>query len=235
MIDWIGHSNWHKPKPTDGELRYRFPLTEEAVLEVATSNSELKHLSLEAAVTCCYRFAFRRALDDTGLNPKWDYYRWTPGAVVKAPASTASDGVHVVNKTWSVARLEPHVKDDLQGVVEEYIPGPQWEVNGVVLNGEVLFLRTFQQVWQDGTVLGYRSEWLQAWQRDAASMCLLAVGLDNCPFCIEMRRFEERAVVIECNARLGEDPHHPLDIKHLETLVKDHEYSRDCTVGPQEV
>ena len=113
---------------------------------------------------------------------------------------------------WYIAALA-RVAPDLArfGVVEERIEGPQYELDGFVVGGEVGYFSALLQHWNEAgdKILAYErlapphDGWL-----DAALGAVKAVGIDDAPFCVELRYDTGRRQwkVIEIHARLGEDP-----------------------------
>jgi hypothetical protein len=216
MIYWIGNSeNWDKPvHPAVGNPLevYAFPLVEEAVLEVAFSPVYVRYerLSKEAAINCTSRFALRSALPQE-LNPKWvDWHHFDNGLVVKAPASCQNQGIGFALPNEYSRRLAEYdrIVGNI-GVVEEYIDGPQYEADGVVIDGKVHLL---EWIWQEGTDEKIE-HYVKKDKGDAPSEVIEEVvhtlGLDNCPFCFEMKRTLPPEAggwkIIDAHARLGED------------------------------
>ncbi len=220
-IYWIGNSeNWDKPiHPTSGRSPfYAFPLVEETVLEVAFSPlySAYKRLSREAAIKCTSRFALRSALPDE-LNPRWlAWHGFEEGLVVKAPASCQNQGIGFAFPNEYSRRLSEHTPQmDTKagtGVVEQYLPGPQYEADGVVVGGKVHLLVWTRQEGENGNIVEY-VPLIYPIEPEAPAEVIEAVvkalGLDNCPFCFEMKRTLPPEAggwkIIDAHARLGED------------------------------
>ena len=215
MIYWIGNSeNWDKPKhPEVGNPMevYAFPLVEETVLEVAFSPVYVRYqrLSRQAAINCTSRFALRSALAPE-LNPKWNSWPFGHGIVVKASASCQNQGIgFALPNEYSHRLIQYDRIAGNNGVVEEYIPGPQYEADGVVIGGKVHLLAW---VWQEGTDEKIE-HYVKRDRADAPTEVIEEVvhtlGLDNCPFCFEMKRALPPEVggwkIIDAHARLGED------------------------------
>lgn len=229
MIYWIGNSeNWDKPiHPTgpldDGTLagdaknRHVFPLVEETVLEVAFSPlySIYKRLSKYAAVNCTSRFALRSALPHE-LNPKWvDWHHFDNGLVVKAPASCQNQGIRFALPNEYSRRLAEydHIVGNI-GVVEQYLPGPQYEADGIVVDGKIHLLAWTLQEGENGNIVRYlpapfpESPTFPKAPTEAIETVVKALRLDNCPFCFEMKRETDEQggwKIIDAHARLGED------------------------------
>jgi len=163
-----------------------------------------------AAVNCSSRLALRVALATTGLNPEWWPFRFGGGAkprVVKAPSSALGSGVRQFReRIEEVALLEAFAPELAQfGVVEELVHGAQYEADGFVLGGRVTFFHPLVQSWRGERIVAYRRCEPPHGFRDAVARALRAVGLDDAPFCAELRHRRGRWVVIELHARLGED------------------------------
>ena len=216
MIYWIGNSeNWDKPVHPNGNMvdSCVFPLVEETVLEVAFSPlySGYKRLSRGAAINCTSRFALRCALPKE-LNPTFAHWHgFTDGLVVKAPASCQNQGIGFALPNEYSRRLSdytPFIDTKAgTGVVEQYIPGPQYEADGIVIEGKVYILAWVQQRGNNGEISSYN--WLEAALAPVEEIetAVKALGLDNCPFCFEMKRPNALMgwKIIDAHARLGED------------------------------
>lgn len=210
MILWVGESEYlDAPYRDEGE--YVMPLTEEAVLPVAFGDwGDGKRLSPEAALCCTSRYAQRMALKGTGLNPQWQIGPVWDDMVLKAPASAMNSGVWHLHPTWESQRLAEYAPNlSRRSVVEQYMDGPQYQVDGFVLDGRDFVAVPIQQTWHGEYIAEYRSvkgEELPKVLQDAAIRAVRAVRLDNCPFCVELRFHEGAPRVVEINARFGEDP-----------------------------
>jgi len=220
MIYWIGNSeNWDKPAHPLGDPEHRpfvFPLVEEVVLEVAFSKLYVpfKRLSREAAINCTSRLALRKALRkaDGELNPEWlcptKVTGPFDGLVVKAPASCQNQGIgFAVPNEYSrrLAQYDPEMA--AHGVVEQYIPGPQYEADGIVIEGKVRLLAWTRQEGDNGKIVRYVPliyPILPEAPTEVIETAVKALGLDNCPFCFEMKRQGNQWKVIDAHARLGE-------------------------------
>jgi hypothetical protein len=211
-VQWIGESDYWVAPECLGEPEFIMPLSEDAVLEVASMQTTARKLSLQAAINCTSRLALRVALASTGLNPCWHPLEWPGPSVVKAPASCASLGVRFLPSNWYIAALA-QVAPDLArfGVMEERIEGPQYELDGFVIGGRIEYFSPLLQHWNEAgdKILGYQRQ--EPPTRDwvgAALAAVKAVGIDDAPFCLEMR-YDRRCggwKLIEIHARLGEDP-----------------------------
>jgi len=225
MIYWIGNSeNWDKPIHPNGNMvdTCIFPLVEETVLEVAFSPLYMgyKRLSKEAAINCTSRFALRSALPQK-LNPNWMALHFGDGIVVKAPASCQNQGIGFAFPNEYSRRLSEYTPQiDTKagtGVVEQYIPGPQYEADGVVIDGRVHLLAWSLQEGENGKIVCYRQRRYQEHgfpdaPTEVIERVVKALGLDNCPFCFEMKCIPPRDCsegakwkIIDAHARLGED------------------------------
>lgn len=204
-IRWVGVDAIH-----DDPTVYAMALDEESVLDVAFLHEGQRRLSRSAAVACTSRLAQRVALATTGLNPEWEPWHFRPG-VVKAPASTLNQGVRFflpLDTMPAVSRLAAHVPELARlGVVEAFIAGDAWELDGFVIEGEISFFKPMRQWWTPdwAKIVGYERDRAPVDLYLAAQKAIWAVGLDNSPFCIELRHAAGRWYVIEIHARLGED------------------------------
>ncbi len=211
-IWWVGESdNWKIPDKPERPL-FSMPLVEEEVLPVAFSNeyADTIRLSKTAAINCTSRLAQRVALSSTGLNPVWEPIKIRRG-VIKYPASCHNNGVHFIKNTEHMellAAYAPELAD--MGVVESFLQGDPYEIDGAIIGGKVHFLNSIQQIWNEDkdTILEYRRTSVTGIHY-AAEQAIRAVGLDNSPFCIEFRLHECQWKVIEVHARLGEDSNLP--------------------------
>jgi len=210
-IQWVGESErWIVPACAPSP-QYIMPLTEDTVLDVATMRSTARKLSLQAALNCTSRLALRVALSRTGLNPEWHPLEWPGASVVKAPASCASLGVRFLPGNGYIRALERVAPDRARfGVIEKRVDGPQYELDGFVLRGRIRHFYPLLQHWNEAgdKILAYErkeppgGEWLTA-----ARAAVEAVGINDAPFCVEMRYDLGRRdwKLIEVHARLGED------------------------------
>jgi hypothetical protein len=211
-VRWVGESDYWVAPECPGEPEFLMPISEDSVLEVARMQTTARKLSLQAAINCTSRLAMRVALASTGLNPVWHPFEWPGSAAVKAPASCANLGVRFLPANWYIATLA-QVAPDLArfGVVEERIEGPQYELDGFVVAGRVECFSPLLQHWNeagDRIVRYQRQEPPDRDWRDAALAAIKAVGIDDAPFCLEMRQDRRGGgwKLIEIHARLGEDP-----------------------------
>lgn len=177
------------------------------MLDVAVSTTSLKKASLRATFACTSRLALRVALSATGLNPQWQPMPWQPG-VVKAPASSLNQGVRFLPTNEYVEALSK-VNPELAkiGVLEEYIQGESWELDGCVIDGNIKFFHPIRQKWNEENTKILRYERLTAPGIGVAvRKAVIAIGLNNSPFCAELR-FTPRGnwKIIEIHCRLGED------------------------------
>jgi hypothetical protein len=237
-VQWVGESDHWVASECQGKPQFIMPLCEDTVLEVATAPSAARKLSLQAAINCTSRLALRVALSATKLNPPWHPLAWHGPSVVKAPASCASLGVRFLPANWYIAALA-RVAPDLArfGVVEERIEGPQYELDGFVVGGQVGYFSALLQHWNEAgdKILAYERHapphegWL-----DAALGAVKAVGINDAPFCVELRYDIGRRQwkVIEIHARLGEDPGLPAlmsdenPLRVIERACHEHPYWR---------
>jgi hypothetical protein len=210
-VEWVGESPFWTPGPRHGHrARFTMPLVEDAVLRVAAMNGRTRHVSLPAAINCSSRLALRVALATTGLNPEWWPFHFGGAAkprVLKAPSSALGSGVrHFRERIEEVAQLEAVAPELAQfGVVEELVEGAQYEGDGFVLGGKVTFFHPLAQSWRDERIVAYRRCDPPAGFHEAVGRALRAAGVDDAPFCAELRYQGRRWVLIELHARLGED------------------------------
>jgi hypothetical protein len=184
------------------------PLGEYDVLRVASDSKPLRKLSVTAAVNCISRFRFRTVLDSTDLNPAWKPVPWLGEAVLKAPASVMNSGVYRLfgnDETNLLQQYSPELA--CLGVIEEWVPEPQYELDGFILGKKISFFHPLLQSWKGEAIVSYeRHEPPQPGLREAVQTAVQAVGLDDCPFCAEVRWHKGGWKIIELNARLGKDP-----------------------------
>ena len=212
IVQWVGESDhWTVPQCPECP-RFVMPLTERCVLSVATMVSPSRKLSLQAALNCTSRLALRVALAGTTLNPQWAPLQWPGPSVVKAPASSANLGVRFLPPNEYIQHLQAVAPDLARfGVVEDFVNGPQYELDGYVIGGVAGCFHPLQQHWNDAgdAILAYErkepagKEWVEA-----VLTGVRAVGINDAPFCVEFRKDLRRDQwkIIELHARLGEDP-----------------------------
>lgn len=146
-VQWFGQTKEWKRVPSCDTPTVAMALTEDAVLNVATMETNLKRLSLLAALNCTSRVAQRTALASTGLNPKWSPVPWKAG-VLKAPASASSYGVWFLQSNRFIEKLKtvaPELADT--GVWEEEVHGMHYEQDGFICDGEIHFFYPLRQHW----------------------------------------------------------------------------------------
>jgi hypothetical protein len=212
IIKWLGESeHWTVPE-CGTEPGFIMPLTERRVLCVAGMSCQTRKLSLQAGINCTSRLAMRLALASTSLNPAWKPWEWNGPSVVKAPASSANLGVRFLESNEYIEYLKLAAPDLARfGVVEELVDGPQYEVDGFVIGSRVSCFCCLLQHWNEerDRIIGYERKepgW-SAW-REAVMTSVKLLGINDCPFCVEMRYSLRHAEwrIIEVHARLGEDP-----------------------------
>jgi len=212
VIKWVGESG-HWPISSSNDGLFVMPLVEETVLEVAFSADYANHRRLlpGAAAACTSRLAQCVALSGTGLNPKWEPIKlWADRRIaVKAAASSLNQGVRFYHPTEYTELLTKYLPELVHfGVMEEFLDGAAWEIDGAIVGGQALTFHPLLQEWSgDGTrILAYRRATPEMpGIQDAALAAVHAVGLDDCPFCVELREAITGWKVIEIHARLGED------------------------------
>ena len=205
-VQWFGQTLEWKQVPQCLNPTVAMALTEDAVLQVATMQTNLKRLSVQAALNCTSRFAQRTALEPTGFNPNWKPVPWATG-VLKAPASASSYGVWFLQTNRFVEKLKEVAPELAEtGVLEEEVFGIHFEQDGFICEDEIYFFHPLLQHWNQD------KDCIQAYERaeapgirEAASACVRALGLNHSCFCVELVRTADRWYVIEVNARLGYD------------------------------
>jgi hypothetical protein len=210
-VAWIGTSRvWHPPPVNGTPPAFTMALVEDAVLQVGAQRDGTRHLTLVAAVNCSSRLALRVALATTGLNPEWWPYRFGGSRkrrVVKAPASAMGSGVrefgHLIEEVQELELYAPELAQF--GVVEEYVDGEQYELDGFVVGGRLTFFHPLRQSWVGGKIVAYRRADPLPGLHEVVGTAVRAAGLDDSPFCAELRYAAGRWVLIELHARLGED------------------------------
>ena len=146
------------------------------------------------------------------LNPRWVPLEWNGPSVVKAPASAANLGVRFLPHNEYIGYLQTIAPDLARfGVLEEFIDGPQYELDGYVVGGVIGCFHFLLQHWNEAgdTILGYeRKNPATGESLEAALTAVRSMGIDDSPFCVEMRHDLRRGgwKIIEVHARLGEDP-----------------------------
>lgn len=216
-------------------------LSEEAVLSVALAGQKagVPAISREAARCVSSRYALRAALAPLAsrrghrVNPEWqpanEHLEFDGPYVVKAAASSHSRGVELVEHRGAVrgaververrAYLELHrLRDmgygrppDSLAIVEAFVEGPQYCLNGIIKNGEVtqLFCPVLQHWTEDRRFIErytpIEDEQLGVELATYGADVAYQLGLDFCGFNIEVRVTDEGFVVIDAHARLGED------------------------------
>lgn len=184
------------------------PLTEEWVLACAFHNRlRPDGLRLHSALCAVDRLMQRTELP-RHLNPSWDVLGGIEPLVIKARASTMSDGVTfttgpAVTRLAAVTELGPGSM-----LIEQDLPGPQFEINAIVgWMGDVIHtFPALEQEWSANRreIVRYR----RAAKIDhdlgvhILDQAIAALGLAGCGVNLEYRAGR----VIEVQARLGEDP-----------------------------
>ncbi len=208
---WVGEpDHWSPPAFVGQSQRFVLAATDDAVPQiVAHSDGELIGITREAAINCMDRYSLRWALQSR-FNPEWEFFDWRNGShVVKAPASSLSNGVTIVKSDeGEIDRLKLLGVQNLRGVVEEFIAGDAIEISGFRLKGETFFFPRVRQCWNEdwskieyyGLTDGY---W---WLPNFTDKALDQVKLDNSCFCVEWRvTGYKQAKVLEINPRWGDD------------------------------
>lgn len=187
-------------------------LTEAMVLRTAFDPkfSHLRRLSPAAALACSSRLAQRVALASTGFNPRWQPCPWQPG-VVKAPVSVENVGVGYLRANWYTRNLKRYAPElAAMGVVEEWVEGEAWELDGYVVNGRLGWFWSLQQHWSSDRKKIRRYKRAKSFTgpselRDATAEVVRTLGLTDSCFCSEWRLTKRGWKLIEIQARLGQD------------------------------
>lgn len=210
MIKWIGDSKILKAGASSNPI-YALPLVEEEVLRVAFDKefAPYTRLSTRCAVNCTSRFAQRTALKGTGLNPaEWSEFLWQPG-VIKSPASCENNGVFFPKVTEHIELLRRYSPAlACVGVIEDFIEGEAWEIDGCIFDNQWFLFPPVQQFWNEDftKIKKYKRGVPSPSPIDAVAKCIDALELNQCCFCIELRLTPDKKwKVIEVHARLGED------------------------------
>lgn len=199
------------------------PLSEEAVLPVLAHTAQAP-----TALVCSHRIYLRQRLDSRAphLNPVyWTNRRPDRAGLhwVKVAASTLSRGVaqidfpadkpeHVLPELRISAREEllrlaryTYPNDYL---VEEHVPGPQFEITGVVEKpGAVRWFIPLQQHWAGNVIAEYEPELdLIDELENVGNQVVKALEIRQSFVCIEMKMARNKVwKVIEAHCRLGDD------------------------------
>lgn len=177
-------------------------------------------LSLAQAITCVSRPIQRAALPKK-YNPKWGVPGDLKGKqVVKACASTLNSGVKIIPNESVLPDVLPTIEkgaiseiNRLKRVggykpvlVEEYLEGPAFEIDGVCgPRGLEICFNGLQQTWQGEKIIKYEivARSIQVELEEVAAEITHTLGLRRCGFSIELRSNPWK--VIEINGRVGED------------------------------
>jgi hypothetical protein len=213
-IVWVGRneSRYWPRQPEPCWAAVAMPLTEAMVLRTAfdAKYDHLRRLSPAAALACTSRLAQRVALASTGFNPRWQPCPWQPG-VVKAPVSVENTGVGYLRANWYTRNLKRYAPElASMGVVEEWVEGEAWELDGYIVNGRLGWFWPLQQHWtRDQTKIRKyhraRSFAGPSELRDATAEVVRTLGLADSCFCSEWRLTKRGWKLIEIQARLGQD------------------------------
>lgn len=169
------------------------------------------------------KFAFREALDAAGApNLKWARLSGAAKAPLQSPfiakptRGTGSRGVMKISDESDLDNLWKIIAEDTEDrgwIGEEYIPARQFDVEGVVRDGEMHVLSVTEEHYEE-TAGKFPSSWFlfsppvpQAWLsilHDTARSTLQACGVRNGAFHCEMRLTDEmRCVPIDYSNRYG--------------------------------
>lgn len=226
-VTFFGNPTYWKNIPRAEKPDFAFSLTDDVVLGTASHDyRHLKRISQPAALACTSRLALRVLLGQTKpcLNPSWETFKFpSENFVVKGSVSTLNLGVRFFayeDQLESMKSMLRTFTEDLdnRGMIEEYIQGEQFEVDGFRWNGNTEFFYPLHQTWDRKTnkILEYNrvtDYHIDFKLKMAATSALDAIGLDNSCFCIEIKLDEKlRPYIIEIHARLGDD-------KNLEQIL----------------
>jgi hypothetical protein len=210
------------------------PHSEEAVICAGLANTELglPGVSLDTAIACTSRVTQRERLEEEGLgmlNPRWcpltpdsckEFSKFCRNLVVKAPVSTLSRGVALVDQYDDflyidqqlrrrcydlIAKLKRVFPNPIS-ILEDYVEGDAVEISGIVASdGEVKhWFRELHQEWQDNRIKKYRPTLDTNMDlRSYGRKIVKAFDMKNCGFSIEFKGPPWKVMEVHC--RLGED------------------------------
>jgi len=182
---------------------YVIPLKEEVVLKVAKFNDNLEQI---------VRFVDRIQL--RSLIPSQYNLDWQPlpeECVLKNNTSTFSDGVKIVSRltaTNDLAKIAKKYGIQPRLMVEEKIPGPQYEISGWVSSFGIFFLPMLTQHWVGNRIVKYEPVSNAKIEQDHKTMIRKIDQmhlLPDTPFCVETRYKNGTPRIIDFNLRLGEE------------------------------
>lgn len=210
-----------------------FAMCEEAVLPVGYANTSLglPGVDLELALSITNRYLLRQKIEAVGhdaWNPFWrrltlteaqqEDYPWLP-IVLKAPSSTSSYGVKVLKEhtqrldlcVEEVGRQAYPYVDRLKQfgspvvyMIEQYIEGDQFCVNGVSRNQTEHLFEVVKHQWTGDFITSYQTVKNLKLQ-DMAQELADSLGLSWCGWNMEFRGQDGEYKLIDLHARLGED------------------------------
>lgn len=215
LVHWVGKPDyWTPPEVSPETARWALAATEEALPEVCAPEHWGKlRITRDAALKAVDRYLMRLPLPSR-LNPEWAPFEYSRRIVVKAPASSGSSGVHMLNletpENAIVSALRAMIgnSDVLKGVVEEFVDGDAIEISGVRLSGKTFFFHPLRQYWTEDLIRIERYERVfdHWWLYQETSDALNCIRLDNSAFCVEWRvTGYQQAKLIEINPRPGDD------------------------------
>lgn len=217
LVTWLGiPDHWTPPAISLEESRWVLAATEDALPDVVRLMDK-RHISPRAALNAVDRYRLRRELP-SGFNPSWSSFTYTPRVAVKAPASSGSSGVHILeletpeNAVVSALRKMLALPEELTGVVEEFIDGEAIELSGVKFADRVFFFHPLRQYWTVRPLSDvpyierYERVFDHWWLYNETADALRYIGIDNSAFCVEWRVTGYRqAKIVEINPRPGDD------------------------------
>lgn len=225
LVAWIGKpDHWTPPEVSVEDAQWVLAATDDALPEVIQLGHKLDklHVHLFGALKAIDRYLLRGAVDGR-YNPDWQGFKYKPQVVVKAPASSLSSGVRLldlgapeIDIVRRLRDLASYAFEDLYGVIEEFIEGDAIEVSGVKLAGQIFFFHQLRQHWTAdwSRIELYERVFDYWWLYDETLNALDQIGLDDCAFCVEWRVTGfMQAKLIEINPRLGDE-----DKCYFETL-----------------
>lgn len=198
---------------------YVIPLREEVVLEVADFNGNLRDIK---------RFVDRRILrcilpGDYNV----DAHVLPQECVLKNNTSMFSDGVKIVNRLTAqndLAQIAKKYGIEPCLMVEQKIPGRQYEISGWINPNGIYFLDTLEQEWTGNRIKSYRPASPMVTQCLKKMIRIIDKELDlpYTGFCIEARFVDNVPKVIDFNLRLGEERpgkgYHDMDTINLQMI-----------------
>lgn len=188
--------------------------------------------TLETAIICTDRLSQRKALEKTRLNPnfllssdrniKENLSNIKFPIVLKKPASARSEGVRIIYdgqelsrfnlNNWATTRQmyrlrQVGFKPDYNFLIEEFVEGENWEVDGISRGKVTHVFQPLKQTWSKAgeKIIKYEAAVPPPGLIDSAIKAVEASGIKWSGWCVELKGDVNNWKVIEVNARLGED------------------------------